>query len=86
MNKDNILKVENLHTRFLVRKKKLNVIRGVSFNVRRGRTLGIVGESGCGKSVTAHSIMQLLPKNGEIHNGSIAYYEDGNEVQLNKFR
>ena len=71
MKDDIILQVENLHTGFLVDNVPLEAVSGVSFSLKAGRVLGVVGESGCGKSVTAHSIMQLLPKYGRITEGSI---------------
>jgi oligopeptide/dipeptide ABC transporter ATP-binding protein len=57
-----LLEVENLHTYFHTREGVVRAVDGVSFSLERGRTLGIVGESGCGKSVTALSIMGLIPK------------------------
>lgn len=67
-----LLKVENLVTCFETKKGTVRAIDGVSFEVEAGRILGIVGESGCGKSVTALSIMRLLPDQlGKIANGSI---------------
>lgn len=72
--KEYILRVQDLKTDFKVGRKTVHAVHGVTFDVQRGKTLCIVGESGCGKSVTAHSIMQLLPPNGMIAGGSIAYY------------
>lgn len=69
--KDYILQIENLKTQFVVGKRIVKAVDGVTLNVRRGKTLGLVGESGCGKSVTAHSIMKLLPKAGRIPEGKI---------------
>jgi oligopeptide/dipeptide ABC transporter ATP-binding protein len=67
-----VLKVENLRTAFLTRRGVVKAVDGVSFFVREGETLGIVGESGCGKSVTALSIMRLLPEpGGRIVGGKI---------------
>ena len=69
---ETVLKVKDLHISFLTSDKELEAVRGVSFEVKKGETIGIVGESGSGKSVTARSIMRLLPsppsllKNGEI--------------------
>ncbi|QQK09034.1 ABC transporter ATP-binding protein [Miniphocaeibacter halophilus] len=69
---DNILEVKNLAVSFQTFFGEVEAVRNISFNVERGKTLAIVGESGCGKSVTANSIIQLLPKppalykNGEV--------------------
>ncbi|MDE7009916.1 MAG: ABC transporter ATP-binding protein, partial [Oscillospiraceae bacterium] len=60
---DTILKIENLHTSFRTRAGEVQAVRGVSLDLRRGEILGIVGESGCGKSVTAMSVLKVLPEN-----------------------
>ncbi|WP_284639277.1 ABC transporter ATP-binding protein [Paenibacillus silviterrae] len=83
---DLILKVENLQTQFDLGKRVVKAVNGVSFNVRKGSTLGVVGESGCGKSVTAHSILQLLPKLGRITDGSITYYSNAGEIILSRLK
>jgi oligopeptide/dipeptide ABC transporter ATP-binding protein len=57
-----LLEVDNLHTHFFTREGVVRAVDGVSFQVEAGKTLGIVGESGCGKSVTALSLMGLIPK------------------------
>jgi oligopeptide/dipeptide ABC transporter ATP-binding protein len=57
-----LLEVKNLHTHFFTREGVVRAVDGVDFEVDRGQTLGIVGESGCGKSVTALSVMGLIPK------------------------
>ena len=86
-NTDHILKVEDLQTRFKVGKRTVNAVNGVTFNLKRGKTLCIVGESGCGKSVTAHSIMQLLPANGYIGGGSVKYYPTPDEcIELSSLK
>jgi len=59
---DIVLDVHDLHTHFFLRRGVVKAVDGVSFSLRRGEVLGLVGESGCGKSVTALSIMRLLPK------------------------
>jgi len=71
---DVILSVRDLKTRFFSRDGVVRAVDGVSFDVRRGETLCIVGESGCGKSVTALSAMRLLPEGvGRIVGGSIHF-------------
>ena len=72
--KDIILKIDRLKTEFQVGKRTVYAVNDVSLELERGKTLGIVGESGCGKSVTANSIMQLIPKNGRIVSGNIEYF------------
>ena len=70
---DPLLDVRNLRTYFLTDNGLVKAVNDVSFDLRHGETLGIVGESGCGKSVTAMSIMRLIPfppgriMGGEIH-------------------
>ncbi len=82
---DVVLSVKDLHVYFYTNRRCNKVLRGVSFDIRRGRTLCIVGESGCGKSVTANSILRLLPELSRIESGSITYYkEDGSEVRLDQ--
>jgi oligopeptide transport system ATP-binding protein len=73
-----LLEVRDLHTAFTTPAGTVNAVNGVSFNLERGKVLGIVGESGSGKSVTAYSIMQILEKNGKIVSGSIKV--DGQEL------
>lgn len=84
-NNDVVLSVKDLHVNFYTNQRCNKVLRGVSFDIRRGRTLCVVGESGCGKSVTANSILRLLPELSRIESGSITYYkEDGSEVRLDQ--
>jgi len=79
-----VLQVEDLHTSFFTRMGEFKAIDGISFYVRAGETFGIVGESGCGKSVTALSIMRLLPEpGGQIIKGKIIM-EGRNLLELNK--
>ena len=59
-----LLDVRDLHTHFFLRRGVVKAVDGVSFTLRRGEVLGLVGESGCGKSLTALSLMRLLPKTG----------------------
>jgi oligopeptide transport system ATP-binding protein len=69
-----ILDVKDLQTHFFTREGTVRAVDGISFALERGKTLGIVGESGCGKSVTALSIMGLIPKPpAKIVNGEILF-------------
>jgi oligopeptide/dipeptide ABC transporter ATP-binding protein len=70
-----LLEVKNLHVQFKSKDRIVQAVRGVSFHVNKGEVLAIVGESGSGKSVTAKSIIKLLPeKSCEIPNGSILFH------------
>ena len=73
-----LLEVRDLRTSFFTDAGEIRAVNGVSFNLERGRVLGIVGESGSGKSVTAYSIMQILAGTGKIVGGSIKF--DGQEL------
>ena len=68
-----ILEVKNLETHFPPEEGTVVAVNGASFKVMPGKTLGIVGESGCGKSVAARSIMRILDKPGEIVGGEILF-------------
>lgn len=81
---DNILEVKNLSVSFQTFFGEVEAVRNISFTVRRGETLAVVGESGCGKSVTANSIVQLLPQPPAIYkNGEILFNGD-NLLKKNK--
>ena len=71
--KEKFLEVNDLSLSFMVEKKMVNVIDKVSFSVNQEEIVGIVGESGCGKSVTALTLMRLLPKNGIVTGGQIQF-------------
>jgi len=76
LNKQVVLKIKNLVTAFDTEEGRIRAVENVSFQVMKGQTLGIVGESGCGKSVTALSIMRLLPKpTGMIEKGKILFHD-----------
>ncbi len=87
IHNEDVLRVRDLETKFKVGKRTVNAVNGVTFTLKRGHTLGIVGESGCGKSVTAHSILQLLPPAGKIRNGEVEYIRrDGSVVRLDTMK
>ncbi|NLY51519.1 MAG: ABC transporter ATP-binding protein [Firmicutes bacterium] len=78
-----LLDVQNLSTHFNTEEGIVRAVDRVSFQVYKGQTLGIVGESGCGKSVTAKSIMQIVPKpNGRIVEGKILYHREDGVVDI----
>ncbi|NGX39957.1 MAG: Oligopeptide transport ATP-binding protein OppD [Chlamydiae bacterium] len=83
MSKEPLLSVRDLYVSFRVQKKLLQAVRGVSFDLHTQEILGIVGESGCGKSATAKALVQLLP----IHSSEIsgeALFNSKNLLSLNK--
>lgn len=80
-NPDNVLEIENLHTYFFTDTGTVKAVDGVSFDVPIGKTVGVVGESGCGKSVTSLSVMQLIPRpTGQIVEGEIRLRVSGEKV------
>jgi len=75
---NNILKVENLKINFFTRKGKVYAVDDISFTLKKGETLGLVGESGCGKTTTVLGLMKMVPTPGEITGGSILI--DGKDI------
>ncbi len=75
------LKVENLHTYFFTKQGVVRAVNGVNLVLRQSKILGLVGESGCGKSVTALSILDLVPTPGRIVQGKV-YFNDTNILEL----
>src|SRR5438105_1857645 len=73
-----LLEVSDLHVQFPLDQGTVRAVDGLSYSIARGRTLGVVGESGCGKTVTAHSILRILPRPGEIVSGEIVF--DGRDL------
>jgi len=74
MNDDVLIKIEDLYINFYMKSGVVRAIDGVTFDIKKGETLGIVGESGCGKSVTANSVMGLIAMPpGKIEKGKIVY-------------
>jgi len=76
-DQDLVLRVRDLRTTFTTDQGVVNAVDGASFSLPRGGTLAVVGESGCGKSVTAYSIMRLVQKPGRIVGGSIEIFPKG---------
>lgn len=78
-----LVEVKNLKTYFQLDEGLVKAVDGVTFNIYRGETLGIVGESGCGKSITARSILQIVDPPGKIVQGSIMYHKiDDSQVKV----
>ena len=84
MEQKAIITVKDLYTYFYSNKRCNKVLNGISFELYKGRTLCIVGESGCGKSVTASCIMQLLPELSRIESGSITYHSDEGDIRIDQ--
>jgi peptide/nickel transport system ATP-binding protein len=75
MTENNVLvEIKDLHTYFHLAEGIVRAVNGVDLTVKQGRTLGIVGESGCGKSITAMSLMRLVPVPGQIEQGEILFH------------
>ena len=73
-NPENILEIEDLHSYFFTDQGVVKAVNGVSFDIPKNATVGVVGESGCGKSVTSMSVMRLLQgPQGQIYSGSIRF-------------
>lgn len=70
-NTDNVLEVKDLTMHYMTRKGPVYAVDGVNFHVGRGEAIGLVGESGCGKTSIAISLLKLLPDNARIHKGEI---------------
>ena len=73
-----LLETKNLHTYFKTRRGIVKAVNGVSYAIEPGKTLGVVGESGYGKSVSAMSILRLLDGNGYVDSGEILF--DGKDL------
>lgn len=78
--RDELLKVDNLKTHFYTDEGVVKAVDGVSFSIKNNMILGIVGESGCGKSVTALSVLRLLPSIARIEEGHILYKTRENKM------
>jgi len=74
-DRDDVIQVEDLHVHFRTQIGQIRALNGVSFGIARGKVLGVVGESGCGKSMTGLSILQLVPHPGRIVAGKVWFRE-----------
>ena len=79
-----LIEVKNLKTNFYTIGGVVRAVNGVDFAIEREKTLGVVGESGCGKSVTALSIMRLIQPPGMIDEGEILFHQNGKVLDLTK--
>lgn len=81
VNTDTILELKDVKVHFKLNEGLLKAIDGIDFELKRGKTLGIVGESGCGKSVTSNAILRLLPKYSEITGQILLHEKDGHALE-----
>src|SRR3954452_22071694 len=76
-----LISIRNLKTYFFPDEGIVKAVDGASFDIQRGKTLGVVGESGCGKSVTALSILRIVERPGRIVEGEILFQPDANGTE-----
>jgi peptide/nickel transport system ATP-binding protein len=69
-----LIDVKNLKVEFDVRAGVVKAVDGLDLTIRRGQTVGVIGESGCGKSITARAILRMVPKPGKVTSGQVMYY------------
>jgi peptide/nickel transport system ATP-binding protein len=90
MDPSPILSLKNVAVTYKTRKRDVDAVRDVSFDIYRGENLGLVGESGCGKSTVAFSIVNFLGHNGRVTRGDILFkgeqLRDRSEEDLRKLR
>ena len=77
MENNLLLEIKDLRVSFPLDEGTVRAVEGVNLTVRRGEVLGVVGESGCGKSVTAHSVLRIIPSPGRIDSGQILFHHPG---------
>src|SRR3972149_10886775 len=70
-----LVEIKDLHTYFYLAEGVVHAVDGVDLPIRRSQTLGVVGESGCGKRITSLSLLQLVPPPGRIESGEILFYK-----------
>jgi len=76
--------VNNLSVYIYANQRCNKAVQDVSFEVKKGKILGMIGESGCGKSITASAIMQLLPELARIEEGEIIFHDDNSDIRIDK--
>ena len=74
-----LLEIKNLNTHFFVKEGIIRAVNGITLNIQKKKTIGLVGESGCGKSITARSILRILPSTAKIMDGEILLYPDASD-------
>ncbi|MEQ8786861.1 MAG: ABC transporter ATP-binding protein [Pirellulaceae bacterium] len=79
---DPLVEIQNLRTHFFTDEGVVKAVEDVSLTIPKGKTLGLVGESGCGKSVTAMSVIRLISSPGKIVSGSIKFHDEKKTVEL----
>src|SRR5215207_235195 len=72
-----LLEIKDLRVSFPLDEGTVRAVEGVDLTLRRGEVLGVVGESGCGKSITAHSVLRIIPHPGRIDDGQILFHRPG---------
>lgn len=90
MTEEILLEVKNLHTDYVTGEKKIHAVNDVSFQIIKGETFGLIGESGCGKSATCKSLIRLMREPGRITSGEILYQGENlltyTEKEMQKIR
>ncbi len=84
MSQDILLEVDDLKIHFFTDEGLVKAVDGVSYTLKRGKTLCIVGESGSGKSVSARALLQLVQRPGKIVGGKVIYYQEASDGQVNQ--
>ena len=74
MDNSVLLEIKDLRVSFPLDEGTVRAVEGVDLTMRRGEVLGVVGESGCGKSITAHSVLRIIPQPGRIDSGQILFH------------
>jgi len=85
---NNVIEVQNLKTYFYLDEGTVKAVDGISLDIKEKETLGVMGESGCGKTVAALSILRILPKTAKIVDGKVFFYGSNNNetIELTKFK